>query len=639
MGKTKFRACWFWLALAATPAPAGAQRLVWEHDFNASRGGEMGHGAAVDATGVYFSGSINLGGAYIRKYDFGGADVWLREIGQAGIDPNVVATGGGAVYLAGSSPNTFPGQQQDFSNDAYVRKYDKDGNEIWTREFGTTLAEFANAVAADSSGVYVVGSTEGALPGQTHVGDSNQENAFIRKYDPNGTELWTRQFSAGPGANARAVALSSTAVYVVGDAAAILPNSQVEAAFFNFFVRKYDSAGNELWTRQFGPGNEARGASADDTGVYIVGDVQGKLPGQTPSGGYDGFIRKYDSDGNIKWTHQFGTGVSDVAYAAATDATGVYITGGTYRALPGQTNVGVEDAYIRKYDRDGNEIWTNQFGSRGPDFGAAVAVNATGAYVGGNWGGGSGTAFAAKIGFGPVLFDGGVVNNASFALSPAPVAPGSIAALFGANLNDGSNILFSSFGPDGKLVTTLGGASVTVEDLPAPLFYSTPGQLGIQIPYELSTNAAAKVQVTVDGVKSAVITIPIDGLAPGLFTTTQDGKGAAAALHSDGKTLVSAAQPAKPGEIITLFGTGLGLLSPALATGVPSKGNTTTVAPAVMVDGAPAVVKFSGAAPGFVGLNQINIQVPAATRAAPDIPVVLDIAGKTSNTITIAVGH
>lgn len=74
------------------------------------------------------------------------------------------------------------------------------------------------------------------------------------------------------------------------------------------------------------------------------------------------------------------------------------------------------------------------------------------------------------------------MNSASFAPNPAPVAPGSIAAIFGSGLNDGSQVLSSSFGPDGKLITTLGGASVTVGGIPAPLFYSTSGQLGVQIP-------------------------------------------------------------------------------------------------------------------------------------------------------------
>jgi len=639
-----------WAVLVSLAIPASAQKLVWQEAFRSSQGGDFGNAVAVDSTGVYIAGGVGINGelpgqtnvgsgdGYVEKYDFAGNLVWTRQFGTpTPTYANGVVAAGGGVYVVGTAAGTFPGQTQDFSNDAYVIKYDQDGKQQWIREFGTTEDDYAFGAAADSSGVYVVGQTIGSLPGFTQLGGGD---VFIRKYDPNGTELWTRQFGSSGGDRANAVAVSSAGVYVAGDAGGIFPNAQVESDFYNFFVSKFDAAGNLLWTRQFGPGDHARGVAADNTGVYVVGDVQGKLPGQTPSGGYDAWVRKYDLDGNIAWTRQFGTGLSDIAYAAAADGTGVYVAGGTYRALPGQTNSGGIDSYARKYDPSGNEIWTNQFGAPGDDHAAGAAANATGLYLGGPFGGGGkGDVYVAKIGFGPVLFDGGVVNNASFALSPAPVAPGSIAALFGTNLNDGSKVLFSSFGKDGKLVTTLGGASVTVDGIAAPLFYSTPGQLGIQIPFELDTNSAAKIQVTVAGVKSTTITIPVDGLAPGLFTITQDGKGEAAALHSDGKTSVTAAKPAKPGEIITLFGTGLGLVSPSLATGEPSTGNQTTVHPTVTVDGNSAVVKFSGAAPGFVGLNQVNVQVPAGTRTASDIPVVLAVGDKTSNTVTIAVSH
>ena len=247
--------------------------------------------------------------------------------------------------------------------------------------------------------------------------------------------------------------------------------------------------------------------------------------------------------------------------------------------------------------------------------------------------------FAAKIGFGPVVFDGGVVNNASFAPSPAPLAPGSIAAVFGTGLNDGSMVLFSSFDKEGKLATTLGGASVTVNGVPAPMFYSTPGQLGFQVPFELATASSATLKVTVAGQTSAAITVPVGGLAPGLFSTNQEGTGAAAALHTDGVTPVTAQKPAKPNEVIVLFGTGLGLLTPALPTGEAAKNNSTAVVPTITVDGKNADVQFAGAAPGFVGLNQVNLKIPSGTRSAPDIPVALSIGGKASNTVTIAVSQ
>ena len=90
-------------------------------------------------------------------------------------------------------------------------------------------------------------------------------------------------------------------------------------------------------------------------------------------------------------------------------------------------------------------------------------------------------------------------------------------------------------------------------------------------------------------------------------------------------------------EVVVFFATGLGALIPALGTGEPSVGNQTLATPTITIDGVQAVVEFSGAAPGYVGLYQANVRVPASTRTADDIPVVLTIGGKQSNTVTIPV--
>jgi uncharacterized protein (TIGR03437 family) len=237
----------------------------------------------------------------------------------------------------------------------------------------------------------------------------------------------------------------------------------------------------------------------------------------------------------------------------------------------------------------------------------------------------------------PSVSEGGVVNNGSFALHPAPLAPGSIAAVFGVNLNDGSEISSSSFGTDGKLITTLGGASVRINNIPAPLFYSFPGQLGVQIPIELAGQSSATIVVTVGGQSSAPRIMNLAAAAPGIFTVNQQGTEIAAVLHQNGITPVSESSPAQPGEIVTFFLTGLGAVSPALTTGEPSTLNTTVLTPTATVDGAAADVVFSGAAPNFVGLYQINLRVPSGTRTANNIPVRVTIGGVNSNQVTIPV--
>src|SRR5438270_6913106 len=76
----------------------------------------------------------------------------------------------------------------------------------------------------------------------------------------------------------------------------------------------------------------------------------------------------------IEWIRQFGSSSGDIAQSVAVDASGVYVAGRTMGALPGQTKAGFYDAYIRKYDPSGTELWTRQFGSSGSTnvFGVAL---------------------------------------------------------------------------------------------------------------------------------------------------------------------------------------------------------------------------------------------------------------------------
>jgi uncharacterized protein (TIGR03437 family) len=239
----------------------------------------------------------------------------------------------------------------------------------------------------------------------------------------------------------------------------------------------------------------------------------------------------------------------------------------------------------------------------------------------------------------PAINQGGVVSTASFAPSPAPVAPGSIATIFGSNLNSGVTVSFPTIGLDGRLATSLGGASVTINGALAPLFYSAPGQLIVQIPFELVGLATATVQATVGAQTSVSRSIALDNFVPGIFTANRQGTGAAAAVHQDNVTPVTAQNPARPGEVIVIYATGMGAVTPPLPTGARSTGNPTVFTPIVNIDGIPGVVVFSGAAPGYTGLYQVNVQIPASTRSASDIPLVLTIGGKPSNSVTIAVSQ
>jgi len=317
--------------------------------------------------------------------------VWTKQFGTWnhdyvwGIDVY-----GSAFYITGYTYVALPGQISKGGADAYVRKYDLNGKEIWTRQFGTPSDDYGLAISVDSSGVYVSGETKGAVPGQTNNGGSD---AFVCKYDTSGNLKWTRQFGSSVRDNALGVAVYGGGVYVVGQG--ILPPYPFSGGYYimaPFYVRKYDVYGNHKWTSIFGgifalTQGSATGVAVYGSSVYIVGYSTTTLPGQTP-GPSDGFVYKYDTSGKYKWAKYIVTSSEDVACGVAVSSSGyAYVAGFTYGALPGQTKKGGEDAFVRKYDAYGNVKWTRQFGSSSDDSAYAVAIYGSGIYVAGEtWG-------------------------------------------------------------------------------------------------------------------------------------------------------------------------------------------------------------------------------------------------------------
>jgi uncharacterized protein (TIGR03437 family) len=236
---------------------------------------------------------------------------------------------------------------------------------------------------------------------------------------------------------------------------------------------------------------------------------------------------------------------------------------------------------------------------------------------------------------------GGVVNNASYNLVSSAVAPGAIAAIFGTNLTDGTSCLPPSCNPtfvsNGKLNTTMAGAQVAVNGIPAPIFYAAPGQLGIQIPFEVAGTSATVVASVAGQASTTPATIAVAPVSPGIFTATADGKGAGAITHVNGSA-VTTQNPAQRGELVILYATGLGQVAPAIPTGALPAGVSNTVSPVTLTIGGIGVAPdFAGLAGCCVGLNQINVRVPAGVSPGNAVPVVLSIGGQSSNAATIAV--
>src|ERR1700686_4570243 len=167
-----------WIFLGLLSVPLAAQNIERYRQFNHPAAPSHGYGVAAVGGSIYVASVTN--GPVLWKYDQAGNQIWERDLepgkitGDAGF---AVAADAASVYIVGVS-NGLPGQPQIFNNDAFIRKYDPDGNEVWTRLFGSVETR-ALGVALDSTGVYVAGFTDGALPGQKPV--SGGEDIFIRK--------------------------------------------------------------------------------------------------------------------------------------------------------------------------------------------------------------------------------------------------------------------------------------------------------------------------------------------------------------------------------------------------------------------------------------------------------------------------
>ncbi len=265
-----------------------------------------------------------------------------------------------------------------------IRKYDPMGNLLWSRDYTSSgeRTDVASAVAVDGSGNVVVAGYEdlGAVPGL------QRSNWLIRKYDSTGNLLWSRTYTSPAPEYAIDLAFGvavdpSDNVVVVGR-----EDQSDLGQSVDWLIRKYDSVGNLLWSKTYNKAtvngaDVAYGVAVDGTGnVLVVGFESG--------GGGAWLIRKYDSNGNLLWSHNGPAVVDGVAYAVAAGSSGNAVVVGH------QNN----DWLVRKYDNLGNLLWSRTYNSpaNNADIAYGVAIDSSeGVWVvgaenqssslGGNW--------------------------------------------------------------------------------------------------------------------------------------------------------------------------------------------------------------------------------------------------------------
>jgi uncharacterized protein (TIGR03437 family) len=230
----------------------------------------------------------------------------------------------------------------------------------------------------------------------------------------------------------------------------------------------------------------------------------------------------------------------------------------------------------------------------------------------------------------PAMMPNGVVHIFNPSAGGA-LGPGTVVQIYGSNLAAQASTPNSV-----PLPIKLGGTSVIIGGIQAPLFYAGPGQINAQVPFELATLRQYQVIVSANGALSAPQQIQLGDVAPGI---AQFPSSEIIAQHAADYTLVSSTSPAKPGETLIFYLAGMGLTNTAVATGAPSPGNPFAEPidpPTLTVNGSNVTIGFDGLTPGSVGLYQVNFQVPANT---PDGNAVLVLSqdGVPSNPVLLPV--
>ncbi|MCB9753149.1 MAG: hypothetical protein H6713_24600 [Myxococcales bacterium] len=314
-------------------------RDIWARKYNAdssiawsvTQAGTQANTDLARGVAVAADGSVYAAG-YIRVVDVQAADVWLRKYDAAGVElwtqlhHDAVGAGDDAAFdvALDTQENVIVSAHSrtaTLTADVWLRKYSSEGTTLWTRTHNgaANKGDHGRAVAIDAGdNVYVAG-TEG--------GADNQSKAWLRKYDTDGNELWTRTW--GPDNTfARleaAAAAAAGAVFVAG--------YQNPGGVNEMIARRYSSAGDLEWTftAQGEPalGAEARGIAVDADGRVIVTGHE-----VTDNGNRILIIKLDGDDGSILWEQRLynASASNDIAFAVTTTVDLEIIVAGRYRS-------------------------------------------------------------------------------------------------------------------------------------------------------------------------------------------------------------------------------------------------------------------------------------------------------------------
>jgi uncharacterized protein (TIGR03437 family) len=549
------------------------------------------------------------------------------------------------------SPAFDPSGALYLTNDGGLLLRSTDGGATWTTRQGPWSYH-----AADVQGAWILG-FDPSRPSTVYVSwpgiGGNPlvfEHAFAAKLDAAGTMAWSTLLAGSQQDEAHAIAVDSAGNPVIAGSTNSLDFPLAEPLQaergrstgygFDAFLTKISSDGTKLlYSTYFG-------GTADDSATALTLDSADNM-WLAGTSYHSSFVSKLDASGqkllystDLPGTAGATTAVLDsqgalwVAGPAAVNGMPVVhpiqaSSGGDYvaRLVPqGESYALGLSTYLGGY-------W-DTIAALAPTAGGAwlAGTSSSEDFLGSNGSPNYSAGFLARIDLDPpppppgVPTVRGVYNSAGFRLGDA-VSPGEIVALIGAELAPAADQA-GGF----PLPRTLQGVSVLINGAPAPLLYVSPGQINVQVPYEVSYPNLTLVVRRGDqlGAERRLRILPV---TPGIFTSGDTP----VMVHSADYTLVTEQNPARPGEYLSLFCTGLGAVSPTSAAGEAATGPAKIVQPNidVVTDGVLAgTVSYAGLAPGYAGLYQVNFPIRATDQPGRKL-LTIGILGIYSNYVPL----
>jgi len=311
----------------------------------------------------------------------------------------------GEFAIAGTTDGAIDGYPNRLS-DAFVAKYDRDGNKQWVVRFGTPQDDLATAVAISDDGtVWVSGDTYGGMEGNVNKGE---RDGFLAKFSAMGVQQWIVHISTEVIERARGLAVDARGIAtVVGTTYGEFPGFSNAGKSREAWITQIDGDGKQLWLQQFGSdqADTVVDVSVDEDGNSTICGYTDSVIGQEFFGVRDAFIGKFTSSGEMSWIYQFGTSSTDICYGQWVDASGnIFAVGVTEGTISGNKNFGSQDGWVLKLNRDGNLQWATQVGTSGEDGLAKVTTNSAGQVIVGGVSNGDLTNVVSAGGLDAVLF-------------------------------------------------------------------------------------------------------------------------------------------------------------------------------------------------------------------------------------------